>query len=145
MTAYYEEIMELWKARKFSDAISYFAQWMSEGLLGQKEIESFNRNLLKFWELVELECEENAEVMFSLYEMLKKARNWDDETLRKELRISKKTIEDIKSRCIPRSKTVGLKMLYELFPQMAVRPLEELFMSRERSLGYLWRESPFCY
>jgi hypothetical protein len=120
MTTHYEEIMELWKARKFSDAISYFSHWMSEGLLGQKEIENFNLNLSKFWELVEVECEENAEVMFSLYEMLKNVRNWDDETLCRELRISEKAIEDIKNRHKPRSEAVGLKMLYELFPQMAV-------------------------
>jgi hypothetical protein len=71
MTAYYEELMELWKAKKFSDSISYFSEWMSESLLGQEEIEGFNRNLAKFWELVEIECEENAEVVFSLYAMLK--------------------------------------------------------------------------
>lgn len=58
--------------------------------------------------------------MFNLYEMLKKAKNWDDETLSKELKISGKAIEAIKNRHGTRSKTVGLKMLYELFPQMAV-------------------------
>ena len=105
---------------KFFDAISYFSQWISGGSLNQKEIESFNRNLAKFWELVEVECEENAEVLFNLYEMLKKTRNWDDGTLRKELRISNKAVEDIKKRRRPTSKKVGLKMLYELFPQMAV-------------------------
>jgi hypothetical protein len=52
--------------------------------------------------------------------MLKKTRNWDDETLHKELRISEKAIESIKKRRRPRSKKAGLKMLYELFPQMAV-------------------------
>jgi len=35
----------------------------------------------------------------------------------KELRISEKAIEDIKRRRRPRSKKVGLKMLYELFPK----------------------------
>ena len=120
MTVYYEEIMEFWRARKFSDAISYFSQWMSKGLLGHEEIERFNKRLAEFWELVEVESEENPEVMFSLYEMLKKARNWDDETLRKELRISEKAIEDIKSRRRPSYQGVGLKMLYELFPQTAV-------------------------
>jgi hypothetical protein len=79
-----------------------------------------NKNLSKFWELVEVECEENAEVMFNLYEMLKKVRNWDDKTLCKELRISEKAIEEIKSRHKPRSEGLGLRMLYELFPQMAV-------------------------
>jgi hypothetical protein len=34
--------------------------------------------------------------------------------------ISQKAIEDIKNRRKPRSEAVGLKMLYELFPQMAV-------------------------
>lgn len=77
MTADYEKIMELWKARKFSDVISYFNQWKSEGLLGQEEIESFNRNLAKFWELVEAECQKNAEVVFNLYELLRKTRNSD--------------------------------------------------------------------
>jgi hypothetical protein len=120
MTTYYEEIMELWKAKKFSDAISYFSQWISKGLLSQEEIESFNRNLSHFWEFVEVECEENAEVMFSLYEMLKKARNWDDEAFCRKLEISDGVIEDIKNRQRPRSEGVGLKMLYELFPRMAV-------------------------
>ncbi|MGA2468969.1 MAG: hypothetical protein ABSH06_32110 [Thermodesulfobacteriota bacterium] len=40
MTAYYEEIMELWKARKFSDAISYFSQWIPKGLVSQGEIDA---------------------------------------------------------------------------------------------------------
>ena len=112
--------MELWKAGEFFDAISYFAQWIPKGLVSHEEIESLNKNLVKFWELVEVECEKNAEVLFNLYEMLKKARNWDDETLQKELRISEKAVEDIKGRRRPRSKKVGLKMLYEPFPQMAV-------------------------
>ena len=58
--------------------------------------------------------------MFNLYEMLKKARNWDNKTLQKKLRISEKTLEDIKSHRRPRSNAAGLKMLYELFAQMAV-------------------------
>ncbi len=120
MTVYYEEIMELWKAEKFFEAISYFSQWLSKGLLSDKEIESFGKNLSEFWELIELECEESAEVMFSLYEMLKEERNWDDETLCKELEISGEAIEEIRSRHKPRSEGLGLKMLYELFPQMAV-------------------------
>jgi hypothetical protein len=52
--------------------------------------------------------------------MLKKTRNWDDETLCKKLRINKRAIEDIKNRHMPSSEGTGLKMLYELFPQMAV-------------------------
>ncbi len=120
MTAYYEEIMELWKAGKFVDAISYFSQWMSKGLLVEGEIEDFKLDLGKFWELIEVASEENPKVMFSLYEMLKRKRDWDDEALRRKLRISQKAIEDIKSRKRPRSEGVGLKMLYELFPQMAV-------------------------
>lgn len=44
MTAYYEEIMELWKARKFFDAISCFGQWIQRGLVSQEDIESFNKN-----------------------------------------------------------------------------------------------------
>ena len=120
MTFYYEEIMGLWKKGKFSEAISYFSQLISESLLNEGEIENLNKNLSTFWELVEVECEENAEVMFNLYKMLKKARKWDDETLCKKLTISKKAIEEIKSHHNPRSEGLGLKMLYELFPQMAV-------------------------
>jgi hypothetical protein len=116
MTAYYEEIMELWKLGKFFDAIKYFSRWMPEGLVTEEESKIFNKELPKFWELVEMECEENPEVMFNLYEMLKKARNWDDETLCQRLKISDEAIEDIKNRQKPRSKAVGLRMLYELFP-----------------------------
>ncbi len=65
MTDQYKKIMELWEAKKFSDAISRFRQWMSEGSLSQKEIESFNRYLAEFWELVELESQRNAEVLFT--------------------------------------------------------------------------------
>ena len=120
MTVYYEKIIELWKAAKFFDAISHFSQWLAEGLLSQEEIETLNKNLVKFWELVEVQCEENPEVLFNLYEMLKGARNWDDGTLCEKLKISGKAIEDIKNRHKPSSEAVGLKMLYELFPQMAV-------------------------
>ena len=120
MTAYYEEIMELWKEGNFLDAIRYFSRWMPKGLVSEEESESFSKDLASFWELVEVECGENAEVVFTLYEMLKKRRDWDDERLCKELRINGKAIEDIKNRHKPRSDVVGLKMLYELFPQMAV-------------------------
>ncbi len=120
MTAYYEELMGLWKAGKFFNAIRYFSDWMSKGLVSEEENKSFGKELAEFWGLVEGECQKNVEVLFSLYEMLKKARNWDDATLCRKLRISWKTIEDIKSRRRPRSDGVGLKMLYELFPQMAV-------------------------
>ena len=120
MTVYYEEIMKLWQVGRFFEAISYFSLLISESLLNEEEIENLNQNLSKFWELVEVECEENAEVMFNLYEMLKKVRNWDDKTLCSELGISERAIEEIKSRHKPRSEGLGLKMLYELFPQMAV-------------------------
>jgi hypothetical protein len=120
VTVYYEEIIELWKAGKFLDAISFFSQWFSKSLLFEKEIENFNKNLSNFWELIEIECEENPEVMFSLYEMLKKVRNWNDKTLCKKQRISEKAVGEIKSRHKPRAEGLGLKMLYELFPQMAV-------------------------
>ena len=52
--------------------------------------------------------------------MVKKARNWDDETLCAKLRIGDKAVEDIKNRHRPKYEGVGLRMLYELFPQMAV-------------------------
>ncbi len=120
MTAYYEEIMELWKEGNFFDAISFFSQWLSKGLLTEKETERFKKNLSDFWKLMEVESEENPAVMLTLYRMLKKARNWDDKTLCKKLRIREKAIEEIKGRHKPRSEGVGLKMLYELFPQMAV-------------------------
>ncbi len=120
ITDAYEKMMELWNPRRFSDAISCFNQRMRGSLLDQKQNESFSRNLRQFWDLVEVECQENPEVMFNLYKMLKKVRDWDDETLCRRLRINGKAIEDIKNNRNPRSKSVGLKMLYELFPQMAV-------------------------
>ena len=93
---------------------------MSEDLLDRQELESFNRYLAEFWELVELESQKNAEVLFILYEMVRKARNWDDETLCGKLEISNKTLESIKNRHKPRAEGVGLKILYELFRHMAV-------------------------
>ncbi len=120
MTAHYEEIMESWKAGKFFDAIRNFSKWIQKGLLSEEEGESFKKELARFWELLEVECEENPKVLFSLYQALKKARNWDDETLCKELRITEKALKAIKNRHKPRSEGAGLKILYELFPQMAV-------------------------
>ncbi len=120
MNNQYGKIMELWEAGNFFEAIRFFSQWMSKGLVTEKETERFNKNLSKFWEFIEVECEENGEVMFSLYEILKKARNWDEEALCNKLRIDKRAIEDIKLRHKPRCEGVGLRMLYELFPGMAV-------------------------
>ena len=120
MAMYYQEIKKLWEAGEFVDAIGCFSSFIQEGLLSQQEIEDFNKNLANFWESVEAECEKNPKVMFSLYEMIEKARNWDDETLCKELRISPNALVDIKSLRLPISDGVGLRMLYELFPQMAV-------------------------
>lgn len=120
MTAHYEQIVELWKAGKFFDAVRYFSRWTTEGLVSEKESESFWKDLVIFWKFVEVECEQNPEFVFALYEALRKTRNWDDVRLCKELRISEEVIEDIKNRHKPRSEGVGLKMLYELFPQMAV-------------------------
>ena len=120
MTAHYEEIMELWRAGKFSDAIKYFSRWMSKGLVSEEESENFKKELARFWKLLELESQRNTEVLFILHEMVKKARNWDDETLCRKLEISNKTIKSIKNRHKPRAEGVGLKMLYELFRHMAV-------------------------
>ena len=72
---------ELWKAGNFFEAIKCFGQRIQEGSLSPEEIENFNRNLVEFREFVELRCEENGKVLFGLYEMLKKTRNWDDQTL----------------------------------------------------------------
>jgi len=96
-----------------------------KGLLTQEEIWNLSNHLPKFWESIEVECVENAEVMFNLYEMVKKKRNWDDKVLCRKLRISQKAIEDINSHRRPRSKSVGLRMLYELFPQMLYDSMTE--------------------
>ncbi len=112
--------MELWKEAKFFDAIRYFSAWMPKGLVTTEEGESFKKELAEFWELVEVECEENPEFVFTLYQMIKRDRNWNDKALCKELGIGKQALEDIKNRHKPRSEGVGLRMLYELFPQMAV-------------------------
>jgi len=60
-------------AGKFFKAMSYFSQWILESSLNEEEIKNWNKNLSKFWELVEVECEENGEVMSNLYEMVKMA------------------------------------------------------------------------
>lgn len=76
-------------------------------MLLEKETYRFNKNLSKFWELIEVECEENPEVMLSLYKMLRKVRKWNGKTLCKKLRISEKAIEGIRNRHKPRSEGVG--------------------------------------
>jgi hypothetical protein len=43
MTVHYEEIMELWKAGNFFEAIRCFSQWMPEGLVSEEESKSFNK------------------------------------------------------------------------------------------------------
>ncbi|MGA2317961.1 MAG: hypothetical protein ABSG71_16515 [Thermodesulfobacteriota bacterium] len=118
MIVYYEKVMELWRAGKLLDAVEYFNQCKKEGLLSEEEIEELDKKLPEFGELIEEECEENPEVIFNLYTMLKRAKSWDDETLCMELKISEKTLGDIKSHYRPRSKKVGPKMFYELFPEL---------------------------
>ncbi len=120
MSTYYDEVMELWKVGKFFDAISHFSDWLSKGLLFEEKAEILKKDLFRFWKLLEIECEENPAVMFNLYQMVRKKRKWNDETLCKKLRISRKAIEAIKSGNRPSSTGVGFRMLYELFPQMAV-------------------------
>jgi len=53
VTAYYEEIMELWKAGKFFDAIRYFSRWILKGLVSEEESKGFGKDLVKFWELLD--------------------------------------------------------------------------------------------
>ncbi len=120
MAACYDEVVELWRAGKFFDAISHFSDWLSKGLLSEKETENFRKDLSRFWKLLEIECQENPIVIFNLYQMLRKKRGWDDKTLCQKLRISRKAIEEIKSGNRPSSTAVGFRMLYELFPQMAI-------------------------
>ncbi len=120
MSTYYDEVMELWRAGRFVDAINHFSDWLSKGLLIGEETENFKKDLSRFWKLLEIECEENPAVMFNLYQMLRKKRMWDYETLCNKLRISRKAIEEIKSGNRPTSTAVGFRMLYELIPQMAV-------------------------
>ncbi len=102
------------------DLLEWISDTQKEGSPGQEEIEDLKEKLPEYWGLVEAECEENAEVMFNLYQTLRKARNWSDETLCNELRIDGKALEDIRNLRKPESEGVGLKLLYELFPHMAI-------------------------
>lgn len=116
MSTYYEEILKLWEVAKYFEAVSCFSEWLSKGLMSESETEGFGKNLSAFWGLIEVECEQNPQVTFNLYEMVKKARNWDDETLCEKLRISQIDIEEIRIGHKPMVEGFGLKMLYELFP-----------------------------
>ncbi len=49
-----------------------------------------------------------------------KTRMWDDKTLCEKLKIRDMDIVAIKIGCKPAVEGVGLRMLYELFSQMAV-------------------------
>lgn len=120
MTAGDERITELWNAGKFSHAITSFCHLIQNSWFNYEKNGELKKKLSTFCKLVETECEQNPEVIFNIYGTLKKIRNWDDETLCNELRIGAEEIEDIKSRRRPSSEGVGLKMLYGLFPQMAV-------------------------
>ena len=93
---------------------------MAEGLLVGEEMEDFKQELATFWKLVEAECETNPKVMISLYELLKTTRDWDNKTLCERLQITEKTLGEFKKHHRPMPEGVGLKMLYELLPQMAV-------------------------
>jgi hypothetical protein len=79
MSTYYEEVMRFWQEGEFFEAISCFSGWLSEILVSESEIEDFSKNLSAFWRLIEVECELNPKVTFSLYEMVEKARYWDGE------------------------------------------------------------------
>ena len=109
----YKDITDLWKARRFLEAIDLFNQKILEDSFTGEEV-------AQFWGLIEAECERNPEVIFRLYQMLKESRNWDDRTLCEELRITGNALDDMKNGWDTRSEGVGLKILYQLFPQMAV-------------------------
>ena len=109
----YDKIMEFWQSGRFPDAFDLFGKSLSESLISPEEV-------AKFWGLIERECEENPEVTFGLYQMVKKARNWDDETLCSELRITPEALDDVKNKRRSWGESAGLKMLYDLFPQMMV-------------------------
>ena len=125
MSAYYEKLIDLWKAGKIKEAISYFEKWKIEGLLNKEEIEELEKKIPDWIENLEGELEDNPDIIFKLYVQLKNMRGWDDETLCKELGISKKSIEAIKNGRLPRSKKVGGKIAYELIRPILARNGQE--------------------
>ncbi len=58
MANYYEEVMRLWQAGEFFEAISCFSKYLFEELLSESEAEDFGKNLSEFWKLIEAECEQ---------------------------------------------------------------------------------------
>jgi hypothetical protein len=113
MLSSYDKIIDLWKAGKMWDAHEYFEKCKKGNLLSQEEIERLDKLIPDWVEIIIEEFLANPKGTYNLYKILRKVNGWDDETLCKELNISKKSLEDIQNFKL-RSGAVIQKLLIRL-------------------------------
>ena len=114
MLSYYEKLLEYWKAGNTLKAYTYFEQWREERLLTPKEIETLEKIMPTLGQCLLTESKDNPQVIFELYELLKKKKQWDDKTLSEKLKISMGDIRCIRNQKKPKSKMAGQKIALEL-------------------------------
>ena len=106
MLAYYEKLIEYWKAGKTVELYEYFNQWKKEGLLSKDEIEKLEKEVVPELEDLFIEqCEENPATLYSVCNTVKRKRGWDDKTFCKEVGISQEEFLGIKNCTSPKRKT----------------------------------------
>ena len=119
MLGYYNKIIELSKTGEISAAKDYFEKCKKGKLLSQEEIEKLDKLVLDWGALIIQECLADAKVARSLYNALRRVTGWDDETITKQLNISKNSLENIKNSKI-RSRRVIENMLAGLYRFMKI-------------------------
>jgi hypothetical protein len=97
MLSYYDKIISLSKAGEILDANDYFEKYKKRKFLSQEEIEELDKLVLDWGALIIQECLADPKATYSLYNTLRRVTGWDDETLSKELNISKRSLENIQS------------------------------------------------
>lgn len=114
MDVYYNILIDYWKAGKVNEALKYFNEWKKAGLLSQEEVEELKQKLPEVDELLIQAIDEEPEVTYIFYRLLKEKNGWDDRKLCENLNISEKDAEKIKLR-LPISKKIRYKIVIEYF------------------------------
>jgi hypothetical protein len=115
MLAYYEKLVEYWKTGKVVELYIYFNEWKAEGLLDQEEIEKLEKIVPELFKLLYQQCLENPNILYGIYDAVKKGRGWDDKTFCKITGVSQEDLFGIKNRNPnpKRNRTITNKILNE--------------------------------
>lgn len=110
----YDIIMALWEDGKMKECLKLYKEMREENALTKEEIEKLDSLLPDEGELLmeDIESKINHNTILKLYSRVKSKRNWTDDDLSKNLKISKDEIKRIKA-LRTKSKNLFYKLLEE--------------------------------